>query len=45
MSPNHFGNVVEENFHGIMKTKEIMHFEMGGKYTTDCYRITTFPSA
>jgi len=43
--PKHLGTILEENLRATMETKEIRHFEIGGKYTQKWYRMTAFPSA
>ena len=45
MFPKHIGTILEENFRASMEKGEVRRFELGGKYTTAWYSMTSFPSA
>ncbi len=45
MFPKHTGTILEENFRASMEKGEVRRFELGGKYTTAWYSMTSFPSA
>jgi PAS domain S-box-containing protein len=43
--PKHLGTELEENFRAAMERGETRRFEVTGRYTDACYRLTAFPSA
>jgi PAS domain S-box-containing protein len=44
MFPKHIGTIFEKNLRTSMEKREIIRFEIGGKYTDAWYTMTVFPS-